>query len=180
MNFYSTYIVSNILLLLLILWVWIYKLITQCSIWQVRSLWNVENFFDCRFLNFTSSRWPQLSKNAEQRAFAATIRASYHQMHTWLDLKIHFWNKNIPIRRQNRYVFETDIIWFDNFCGTFDRSNSNLVLNYVFFALINHHAFVASAAEIFKNFIHFMNQGSISSKRLDFFVRNYESANCFG
>ena len=50
-------------------------LVSESSIRQVRSLWDVENLIDGGLCQSAGFGWPELTQDAEQARFTAAVRA---------------------------------------------------------------------------------------------------------
>ena len=100
-------------------------------------------------------------------------------MHTWVDSKVHFLNKNISVGRKNRYVFENDIVW-SNYFGTTSHTLHQFFGTLIFLILGNHNSFISVIWEVSQNFIHFIYKSCVSSKVLHLFVRYNNSTDGFG
>ena len=84
------------------------QLIAETSVRKIGPLRDIEDFVGRRLVNLTASGGPELSKNSEQRTLTTPIRSSDHEMHAGLDLKVHFGDQAVSVRRINWHIDKFD------------------------------------------------------------------------
>lgn len=89
-------------------------LISERTIGEVRSLWDVENLLDGGLGQLAGSGRPEFTKDSEKGRLAASVRSGDKQVHARLDLEVHFRNELITVGRVNRDILEDDVIRENN------------------------------------------------------------------
>lgn len=159
------------------MWVGIYQLIAQSAIWKVRSLWDIENLLSRGLVDSATGCGPQLTQDTEKTTLSTAVRSWDHQVHTRFDREAHFCDETVAIGWKNGDVNKLNPVWFDDLTLTFAAHIFHIVFwlahcyRFVSF-LLHHDSLVAILAQVFQHFLHLVDEGSIASQRLNFFVRN--------
>jgi len=137
-------------------------------------------------VNHTSNCGPELSQNTEKRTLTASVGASNHQVHALFDLEAHLSDKSISVGGNNRHIGEDDVFGLDESGFTLQVLETD---NFVTLLLLtgavsifigrDHNALVSTNLEVFKDVIHLVDERSVTSEGLDFFVRDNKSSNSF-
>jgi hypothetical protein len=90
--------------------IWINNLISESSVGEVRSLRDIEDLFNRRFVKRSSEQGPEFTQNSEQRTLSATVGTGNHEMHAWLDGERHLFYQSVTIGRKDRHFVENNFL----------------------------------------------------------------------
>ena len=141
-------------------------------------MWDVEDSLNGGLRQGSGLGRPKLAEDAEEGRLAAAVRSRDQQVHARLDLEAHLRDQLIAVRAIDWHFLEDDVIG-ENYLCTLHGLLKNLgVLGGCCTGtcvLGNHHTLVSSVAEVLQDFIHLVNQGSITRQVLDFLVGDDEA-----
>jgi len=164
------------------------KLIAESSIGKVGTLGNIEDLVNGGLVDDTTSSGPEFTQNTEERTFTASVGASNHQVHAGLNPEAHLIDESITVGRDNGDILEHDVVGLDegglslkvleadNFIASLLLRGSG---SFTRFFLGDHDTLVSTDLEVIKDIIHLVDERGVTSKRLDFLVRNHESTDSF-
>ena len=154
------------------------NLISEGSWRQVRSLRDVEKFFNAGSFKSSSCKGPKSTQNSEKWALATSIGSSDNSVNTFSDLKGHRFDKEITSGGHNRDISKPNKIF--NFNGF---SNVHLIdwinLQNLILSSWNLSSDKFPFFKIIKHLVHFIDKWSETCKLLNFFVWNDNSSNSF-
>lgn len=102
-------------------------MVSQASVGQVGSLWDVENSLNGGLSQGSSLGRPELAEDAEQGRLAAAVWSRDQQVHAWLDLEAHLSDQLITVRAKDWHVLEDDVVR-ENYLSTLHGLLKNFVI----------------------------------------------------
>jgi len=150
------------------------NLVSQGAVGEVGSLRDVENLINRGLEESAAGSGPELTHNSEEGTLSAAVGAGDHEMHSWGNLEVHFLDEHVSVGGKNGHILEANLIGVDDLCATSHTCDS---FHVSLVALSDHHTLVFSTAQISEHLVNLVDESSVSSKRLDFLVGDYESSN---